>query len=273
VTVADQASDQEVRTPRGATCVLRTSGPPDGTPVVWLHGATGWLDDSRFIDALGDAGFRVLAPELPGFGASRGEELLEDMLDFTLHGWDVVDALGLDRPIVAGHSMGGMMAAEMAAICPDRIAGLVLAAPNGLWDDALPVPDLFSLLPFQFADLLFADAQAGAGLLTGGVDFDDKEGLAEFFIGNARRLGTAGKILFPLPERQLAKRLYRVTAPTLLVWGESDRYVVPAYAEHWAAALHRAASVSRVTLGDVGHMTPHEAPDQLAAAIASWVVR
>jgi pimeloyl-ACP methyl ester carboxylesterase len=262
--------EREIRTAKGARCVVRSSGPEDGIPLVWFHGATGWLDDPRFLDALGEAGFKVAAPEMPGFGASSGEDLLEDMLDFTLHGWDVVEALGLDRPIIGGHSMGGMIAAEMAAICPQKPVGLVLAAPNGLWDDELPIPDIFTLLPHQFSELLFADTTAGAALLTGGVDFHDMEALTEFFIGNSRRLGTAGKILFPLPERQLAKRLYRVTAPTLLVWGELDRYLLPEYADRWEAGLTATKSLTRVILSDVGHMTPHEAPAQLAAAVNTW---
>jgi pimeloyl-ACP methyl ester carboxylesterase len=262
-----------VRTARGAVCGLRTAGPPDGPPLIWFHGATGLLDDDRCFEALGTAGYRVLAPELPGYGSSTGEELLEDMLDFTLHGWDVVDALECTHPILAGHSMGGMIAAEMAALCPERPAGLVLVAPNGLWDDAHPVPDLFSLLPFQFPEVLFADPVAGAALMTSGEDFDDPAALTEFVIANSRRLGTAGKILFPLPERRLAKRLYRVTTPTLLIWGDADRYVLPWYAPLWSAALTRAASVSLESLPGVGHMAPHEAPVELAATVTSWLGR
>ncbi len=258
-----------VETARGTRCTVREAGPAGGVPLVWLHSAAGLLDDNRCFEALGEAGFRVLAPELPGYGTSTGEESLEDMLDFTLHGWDTVDALGVDRPILAGHSMGGMIAAEMAAVCPQRVAGLVLIAPNGLWDDDLPVPDLFSLLPFQFAELLFADPGAGASLLTGGVDFDNMEALTDFLIANARRLGTAGKILFPIPERQLAKRLYRVTAPTLLVWGDADRYIVPAYGDRWTAAL-TGASVTQAPVPDAGHMVPYEAAAELAAVIAKW---
>jgi pimeloyl-ACP methyl ester carboxylesterase len=270
VTPAALATGDVIRTSRGASCRVLAYGPENGTPVVFLHGAPGLLDDDAFFTALADGGCRVLAPELPGYGSSTGEELLEDMLDFTLHGWDAVDALGVERPVVIGHSMGGMIAAEMAAVCPGRVAALVLVAPNGLWDDSDPIPDLFSLLPFQFASVMFRDKDAGAALLTGGVDFSDMDALTEFFIGNARRLGTAGKILFPIPNRRLSKRLYRITGPTLIAWGADDGYIPPAYARRWQALVPHACLVE---IAGSGHMVPYEAPGPLAARILEFLAR
>jgi pimeloyl-ACP methyl ester carboxylesterase len=206
----------------------------------------------------------VSAPELPGYGESTGEELLEDMLDFTLHGWDVADALGLDRPHVVGHSMGGMIAAEMACIDNRRPRSLSLIAPAGMWLDAHPIPDIFATLPHELPGLLFHDLAAGAAALTGGVDFSDMDALVAFFIDNAKRLGTAGKILFPIPNRRLSKRIYRLTAPTLLVWGESDKLIPPVYAERWQELL---PSAELVMIGAAGHMAPMEQPDQVAAAL------
>ena len=52
-------------------------------------------------------------------------------------------ALGLERPYVVGESMGGWLAAEMAALRPDAIGRLALAAPLGLWRDAAPIVDMF----------------------------------------------------------------------------------------------------------------------------------
>ncbi|MHB8465687.1 MAG: alpha/beta fold hydrolase [Acidimicrobiales bacterium] len=257
-----------VRTGRGTDCRVLVGGPEGGPPVVVLHSAAGLVGDDRFLATLAGSGHRVFAPELPGYGDSTGEELLEDMLDFTLHTWDVVDALDIAQPALVGHSMGGMMAAEMAALCPDRVAALVLVSPLGLWDDEHPIPDIFSLLPFQIAVTLFRDPKAGAALLTGGVDFDDMAALTEFFIGNARRLGTAGKILFPIPNRRLSRRLYRVRAETLLVWGAEDRYVEAVYADRWQSYLPAA---KLVVIDDVGHMAPYEDPDRLAAEVAAFV--
>ena len=177
-------------------------------PLVFFHGAGGLLADNPFLDQLA-ARYHVFAPELPGYGESTGEELLEDMLDFTLHGWDVVAALGLTRPHLVGHSMGGMIAAEMAAIAPGDLDKLVLVAAAGLWIEEHPIPDIFALLPGQLIELLFQDPVKGQALLTGGADFSDMEVFKEFYLGQQRRLAMAGKILFPIPNRRVSKRLYR----------------------------------------------------------------
>ena len=110
------------------------------------------------------AGYHVYAPELPGYGESLGEDYLEDMLDFTLHTWDVIDELGLagDHPHVIGHSMGGMIAAEMASVNPHQVGKLVLVGAAGLWLEEDPIPDMFSFLPFEFAEYLFHDPSKAA---------------------------------------------------------------------------------------------------------------
>ena len=85
----------------------------------------------------------------------------------------------------------------------------------------------------------------GQALLTGGADFSDMEVFKEFYLGQQRRLAMAGKILFPIPNRRVSKRLYRVTAPTLVLWGGADRLIVPAYAERWAALIPGATGGDR----------------------------
>ena len=210
--------------------------------------------------------FAVYAPVWPGYGEASGEEVLEDMQDFALHGADVVDALGLSSPHLIGHSMGGMIAAEMAAARLATTPRVVLIAPLGLWLDDSPVPDIYSLLPFEFPPLLFHDVAAGTALMAGGLDFNDTEAIKTFLIGNSRRLGTAGKILFPIPDRQLSKRIYRITNPTLLVWGDDDKLVTAPYVDAWAAAIPQATSV---TIAGAGHMAPYEQPTAVAQAIVT----
>jgi pimeloyl-ACP methyl ester carboxylesterase len=235
--------------------------------VVFFHGAGGLLADNPFLDGLA-ARYHVFAPELPGYGESTGEEMLEDMLDFTLHGWDVVTALGLTRPHLVGHSMGGMMAAEMAAIAPNDLGRLVLAGAAGLWMEEHPIPDIFALLPGQLVELLFQDADKGQALLTGGVDFSDMEAFKEFYLGQQRRLAMAGKILFPIPNRRVSKRLYRVTAPTLVLWGGADKLIIPAYAERWSRLIP-GAQVQIIP--DAGHMLPYEQPEAFVDAVSRFL--
>src|SRR5450631_3059782 len=73
----------------------------------------------------------------------------------------LVAALGLKDPILVGHSMGGMIAAEMAAVAPGEVSRLALIAPAGLWLADHPIPDMFSLLPFEMPAYLFHDPEAG----------------------------------------------------------------------------------------------------------------
>jgi pimeloyl-ACP methyl ester carboxylesterase len=254
-----------VGTRKGTRCRVLEGG--SGAPVVFFHGAGGLLPDNPFLDALARQ-YHVHAPEWPGYGESSGEDLLEDMLDFALHGWDLVEALGLSRPHLVGHSMGGMIAAEMACLAPRDLGKLVLASPAGLWLDEHPIPDIFALLPYELAERLFQNPESGQALLTGGADLSDLEALKEFYLGSQRRLATAGKILFPIPNRRLAKRLYRLTAETLLIWGAADRLIVPAYAARWRALIP-GARVATVEGG--AHMLPYEQPEEFARTVSGFL--
>jgi len=256
---------QTVDTVKGTHCRVLEGG--SGAPLVFFHGAGGLLRENPFLDQLAQA-YHVFAPEWPGYGESTGEDLLEDMLDFALHGWDVVEALALRQPHIVGHSMGGMIAAEMACLAPHDVSKLVLAAPAGLWLDEYPIPDIFAMLPFQIAEALFHDPQRGQALLTGGADLSDIEALKEFYLASQRRLAMAGKILFPIPNRRLSKRLYRLRAETLLVWGDSDRLIVPQYARRWQTLIPKA----RVEMIDgAGHMLPYEQPDAFSKAVTAFL--
>jgi pimeloyl-ACP methyl ester carboxylesterase len=261
-------NERFIETRRGARVRVLEAGRTAAPAVVFLHGLLGLLDrDTTFLDALAER-YRVLAPELPGYGPSQGEHRLEDMLDFTLHGWDVLDALAVPRPSLIGHSLGGMIAAEMAALVPGALRKLVLVNPFGLWLDQHPIPDLFSFLPFEFGDILFADQARAQALLPGATDVAEPDSLREFFVGNARRLGTAGKILFPIPNRRLSKRLYRLTTETLVVWAEHDRLIPSAYATAWQTALSNA---QLVCLPKAGHMLPYEEPAALAHEVVQFL--
>src|SRR5206468_6189720 len=128
----------------------------DGAPLLFLHGAGGVPAWDGVLPLLARE-YHVYAPLLPGFGQSTGLEYLDDQLDLVLHGFDVMDALDLQRPYVLGESMGGWLAAEMAALRPREIGRLALAAPVGLWRDEAPLPDMFGMMVHELVPYLFHD--------------------------------------------------------------------------------------------------------------------
>jgi pimeloyl-ACP methyl ester carboxylesterase len=235
----------------------------DGPPLVFLHSAGGVTPEDPFLQALARS-HHVYAPLVPGYGDSEECPEIRDMLDFTLHTWDVVDALGVKDPILVGHSMGGMIAAEMAAVQPNDVSRLALIAPAGLWDDNHPIPDLFSTMPYEMPALLFHDEAAGAAMLTAGRDVEDPNFLQQYLVTNARQLGMAGRILFPIPERGLAGRLYRIKARTVIVWGDSDRLIPPVYAHAFKKGIARAELVS---IPEAGHMVTVEQTSAVVEAV------
>jgi pimeloyl-ACP methyl ester carboxylesterase len=237
----------------------------DGDPLMYLHGAGGATPEDPLLNLLARTR-RVYAPFLPGYGETEDCPTLRNMLDYTLHTWDVAEALGLSDPILVGHSMGGMIAAEMAAVAPSDVTRLALIAPAGLWLDDHPIPDIFTLLPFELPGYLFHDAEAGAKLMTAGLQMDDPQFLQNYLVRNARQMGMAGKLLFPVPERGLVDRLYRIKARTVLVWGLSDKVVPPVYGPAFEAGI---AGSRLVTVPEAGHMVIVEKPDAVAEAITS----
>lgn len=243
-------------------------------PVFYLHGEGGLSPEDPFLKEL-TRERRVVAPFLPGFAdiPAWPDSEARDMLDFTLFGLETFNAAGLSQPVLMGHSMGGMIAAEMAALAPEKFARLTLINALGLWLDDHPVADLFSTLPPALPELLFHDpkiaakAMAHIGVIGGGLDpsRNDPDLFVAHVVRQARQLGNAGKLLFPIPDRGLRQRLYRISAPTSVIWGAEDRVAPPAYGEAFAAAIPNA----RLTLvPEAGHMAHWERPALVKEAAA-----
>jgi pimeloyl-ACP methyl ester carboxylesterase len=241
----------------------------EGPPLLFLHGAGGVPAWDGALPHLARA-FHVYAPLLPGFGRSTGLEHLEDQWDLFLHGFDVMEGLGIERPYVVGESMGGWIAAEMAALRPKEIGRLALAAPIGLWRDDAPVVDLFGhmtheLVPYLFYDPSCPAAQAMLAMTNLISDKDDRtDEQVELLIGLVRGFRTAAKFLFPIPEHGLEKRLPRITAPTLVLWGGGDRFMSPSYAEILRARIR---DVRLETIPEAGHLIGLERPEPYSRAL------
>lgn len=232
-----------------------------GDPVLFLHGAGGLMWDP-LLEAL-SAGHTVYAAEHPGAGESDALEHLPGIWELVLFYDELLDGLGLDTVAVLGHSFGGMVAAELAANNPRRVSRLVLIAPIGLWRDDAPIADLAGIPPESLPELVLADPTGPlAGLLT--PPADDPRALFEAAV----RMASVLHFIWPIPDKGLRRRIHRVSAPTLLVWGERDKLVPPLYADEFAALLRTS---ERVLIPDAGHLPHLEQPDQVRTAVLRFL--
>jgi pimeloyl-ACP methyl ester carboxylesterase len=243
---------------------LRTDG--TGDPLLFLHGAGGLRGWDAFLAELAKQ-FTVYAPAHPGFETSTGIEYIDDMLDLVVYYNDFLDAVGMESAHVVGHSMGGMLGAELAALSPQRVRKLVLANAAGLWLDEHPVADFFAMTPEQLAVALWHDPNSDVAKAMMAVPQDEKAQL-EAFLLRTQHLATAGKFLWPIPDKGLKKRIHRIKAPTLVLWGQSDGLVPPVYAQEFQKRI----AGSRVTIMPrCGHMPMYEDPAGFVSTVATFL--
>ena len=228
----------------------------EGPALVWLHGPKVSTKDDPLLQSLA-AAYAVTAPVMPGQKSLEELDDLPTLYDLVLLYDSVLDDLGLERVFLVGHSFGAMLAAELAALAPRRVRGLALISPLGLWNDAYPVEDLFARPYSEIDTFLWSGAAARPRADVAAV------GGIEDQLALVNALGSIAKYTWPIPERGLRGRLYRVAAPTLLLFARSDALLPPAYAKDFASAL----ADSQVRTLNGGHMAPYEDP----AAIAELV--
>jgi len=187
--------------------------------------------------------------------------------DLVYYYLDFLDRLGLKGLPLVGHGLGGMIAAELAAVQPDRFTALALVAPLGLWIQDDPVTDFFATPPAELAALLYHDPSSSAAQAAATVPTEGDE-MIEYHVERAKSLATAAKYLWPIPNRGLAKRVHRISAPTLIVWGASDKIASPRYAE----AFGQQVKGSRVEIiSEAGHLPHEEQPARVAEMVTAFL--
>ena len=229
-----------------------------GPPLLYLHGAVGQKGWAPFLDRLSQT-FTVYAPVMPGYGSARGLDHLADLTDLTLYNLELLNQLGVARPHIVGHFLGGMVAAEMAAFSPPSVNRLVLVSPAGVWRDEEPVADLLALTANELSERLTATPD-GAAALDGLTDVLARDRMQD--------IAAAGKFLWPLPDRGLHRRAYRIKAPTLILWGEQDRINPPSYADDFQNMIVRSQTS---TVSNAGHLLMLEQPDAFSHVVTAFL--
>lgn len=235
-----------------------------GDPLLYLHSAGGEMVWLPFFEQLSQR-YTVYVPAHSGFSQSEGLDRIDTMEDLVFHYTDLMDQLGLTQPYVAGLSLGGWLAAELAIRYSHRIRKLALINAAGLRVPGAPIADFFMATPEELRNLVF---------------HDPKSDLAKSFVPDVpspdvmeatmkAREATARVGWNPyLCNPKLRGRLYRVTVPTLVIWGESDR-LIPV--EH-GKAYHEGITGSKLVIMEkCGHAPPFEKPEETAKVLAEFL--
>ena len=257
--------------PRGA----RASGAPGGPgPVLLLHGQPGGACDWERVIAALEPDTSAIAINRPGWdGVSEPTDLAGN----AAAALRALDARGIERAAIVGHSLGGAIAAWLAAHHPDRVRALVLASPSANRDSLYAVDRLLAAPVAGY--LTTVAALAGLGLVltasplrrlaAGGLSIDERYLKA----ASHRLLEPASWRAHVVEQRALIKDLpaleqclARISAPTTILVGADDRVVPVASARRLATQIPGA----RLELvAGAGHLLPQRHPERLANAIVA----
>jgi pimeloyl-ACP methyl ester carboxylesterase len=238
-----------VRLPGGREVQVYRAG--QGPTIVWFHGPHGVRKNDPVIAELAKR-HTVIAPVAPGFNNVDELDDIRDVHDLALYYDDLLESLGLDGVSLVGNSFGAMIAAELAAHVPKRVARLVLISPFGLWRDDHPVADLFAR-PYATIDSILWKTGEASPAMTDPANFPNDP--VEKAVTIVQAMTSVAKFIWPIPDKGLRRRLHRVSAKTLVVFGADDAFVPAIYADEFAVAIPGAR---KAVIPDAAHMVAYE---------------
>jgi pimeloyl-ACP methyl ester carboxylesterase len=233
-----------------------------GSTVVYLPGIAGHPANSPALDALGEAGWNVVVPQIPGFDGQSGFQPPDDYLGWLTIVWDALDASvdSLPCPVV-GASIGGMLAADLAVFRPEAVTAAALLAPFGIFDEAEPGLDLYAVPTAERMSHLFA------------------KGVPEPFVERFAELGpddgpvarylsdvAAASLVWPLGDRGHARRIHRIACPTLVLWGELDELLPVGRSAAWAEH-----GLPVEVVAGAGHLLEWDEPDGVGGRLVEFL--
>lgn len=253
--------------------ILR-AGAEHADPLLLIHGLNPISHRAPFVSALAQT-HQVIAPSHPGFGKSPLPPDFDTMYDLVNLYLDALDNLPPGDASVIGFGFGGWIAAELAVAGHPRLQRLILVDAVGIkisGREQRDIVHMFNTNPVELNNRSWHDpARRPAGIYGLGwqATISDEMTDAEM-ISLARNwdslclFGWRPHMFNP----QLKHWLHRVTATTLVVWGESDRIVTPDYGRHYAGLI-RGAEFQ--TIANAGHHPELEQPEAFVACVERFL--
>jgi pimeloyl-ACP methyl ester carboxylesterase len=233
-----------------------------GRPVVILHGGGGPFTVAGIADHLAPT-MHTIVPTHPGWNRAERPAWLTAIDDLALAYLDYLDARDMRDVLVIGSSLGGWVGAEMAfRDRAGRITGLILIDTAGIEVDGEPIRDFFALDARGVAEFSFHDADRF---------YRDPATVSPEQAATQRANMATMRVVAGAPymhDPKLRHRLGRIRIPTLVIWGDSDRIMTPAYGAAYAAAFDGARFE---LVKDAGHLPQIEQPAATFALIDDYV--
>jgi len=269
--------DGSFHTIRGRRIHVRDVG--QGPAIVLIHGLAGQMRNFAAVVPLLAAGHRVVLIDRPGSGHSpgRGDDSLTDQAAIVA---DLIDQLGLDRPLIVGHSLGGAVSMALALDHPGKISGLALIAPLTQVQEEVPAafrglviekPAVRAIVANTLAIPMMRRNSAKSRITLFAPEpvdpaFDIDYGGAMLarpraFYASSSELVAVNDALAPL-----VARYGEIALPVRILFGEGDQ-VLPAPV-HGTRTASEVRGAQCTILPDAGHMLPVTVPARVAAFIA-----
>jgi pimeloyl-ACP methyl ester carboxylesterase len=232
---------------------IRYMAAGDGSPLVHLHGAGG-LRISPAHSLLAQR-YRVIAFEMPGFGASAENTRTNDQAELARTMAQAAKALGLDRFNLWGTSFGGKTALWLTAQSPECVRTLLLEAPAAIRPPGGRAP---SGTPEQIAQMLFAHPERVAPMPA--VD-------PAIQVQTARLVG---RLRGPDRDPALEAKLPDIATPTLVLFGTLDQVIPSEMGRHYKAAM---PNCNLVLVYDAGHAIGTDRPEAFVEVVTDFLER
>ncbi len=224
---------------RGARLHYEVAG--EGPPVLLVHGFTNYGQVwAMQIAALVHSGYRAIVPDLAGHGLSNGADSTTGVPTLASDMVTLLDWLGIERAVVCGLSLGGMVAQQMAVDHPDRVSGIVVAASRA--DNAGMQPAVESwIAEFEGAGGALGRLGKTYPLLLNERYRDSPAGAATLALWHLVLSQVSGHALAQVARGMLsfdvAAALPAVRTPALVIAGELDRLIAPPLTRRIAALI------------------------------------
>jgi len=244
----------------GTSVEMHAAG--NGPPLLFLHGIDYFAQLAPFLDRLAQR-FRIVAPRHPGFGNSARPPWMRTVGDLAYLYLDLLDRLALDDVLLVGSSFGGWLALEIAARSTARLGRLVLIDALGVkfaGREEAEIADIYALPAEEAVARSFADPGRAP-------DYAALDDAAVEAVARDREAAVLYGWKPYMHDPSLVHWLHRVALPTLVLWGDRDRIVAPAYGERLAQTIPGARFA---TIGDAGHYPPVEQPEAVVRAIETF---